>query len=225
MADNQQKMNKRAIIIGASGLIGKELLTLLLNHQEFESIKVYVRKPLNIKHQKLTEIITNFNTIQELNNSIDGDIIFCCLGSTKSKTPDLNDYRKIDHDYPLFFAKEGLKNGLKQFHLISALGADAKSSNFYTKMKGETEDELKQLSIPSIYIYQPSFLSGNRTEKRPLEKVVLLVMKLIDPLLLGGLKKYQSINAITVAKAMINESIKNKKGIFVHKSDKIKELV
>ena len=218
-------MNKRAIIIGASGLIGKELLTLLLTHQEFESIKVYVRKPLNIKHQKLTEIITDFNTIQELNNSIDSDIIFCCLGSTKSKTPDLNEYRKIDHDYPLFFAKEGLKNGLKQFHLISALGADAKSSNFYTKMKGETEDELKQLSIPSIYIYQPSFLSGNRTENRPLEKVVLLVMKLIDPLLVGGLEKYQSINAITVAKAMINESIKNKKGIFVHKSDQIKELV
>ena len=218
-------MNKRAIIIGASGLIGKELLTLLLNHQEFESIKVYVRKPLNIQHHKLTEIITDFSKIQELRNGIDGDVIFCCLGSTKSKTPNLNDYRKIDHDYPLFFAKEGLKNGLSQFHLISALGADAKSSNFYTKMKGETEDELKQLSIPSIYIYQPSFLTGNRTENRPLEKVVLFLMKLIDPLLLGGLKKYQSINAITVAKAMINESIKNKKGIFVHKSDQIKELV
>ena len=218
-------MSKRAIIIGASGLIGKELLTLLLNHEEFESIKVYVRKPLNIKHHKLTEITTDFSKIKELRNSIDGEVIFCCIGSTKSKTPNLNDYRRIDHDYPLFFAKEGLKNGLIQFHLISALGADAKSSNFYTKMKGETEDELKQLSIPSIYIYQPSFLSGNRTEKRPLEKVVLLVMKLIDPLLVGGLKKYQSINAITVAKAMINESIKNKKGIFVHTSDQIKELV
>ena len=225
MADNQRKMNKRAIIIGASGLIGKELLTLLLNHEEFESIKVYVRKPLNIQHQKLTEIITDFSKMQELSNSIDGDVIFCCLGSTKSKTPDLNDYRKIDHDYPLFFAKEGLKNGMSQFHLVSALGANAKSSNFYTKMKGETEDELKHLSIPSIYIYQPSFLSGNRTEKRPLEKVVLFIMKLIDPLLIGNLKKYQSINAITVAKAMIDESIKNKKGIFVHKSDQIKELV
>jgi len=225
VADNQRKMNKRAIIIGASGLIGKELLTLLLNHEEFESIKVYVRKPLNIQHQKLTEIITDFSKMQELSNSIDGDVIFCCLGSTKSKTPDLNDYRKIDHDYPLFFAKEGLKNGMSQFHLVSALGANAKSSNFYTKMKGETEDELKHLSIPSIYIYQPSFLSGNRTEKRPLEKVVLFIMKLIDPLLIGNLKKYQSINAITVAKAMINESIKNKKGIFVHKSDQIKELV
>ena len=218
-------MNKTAIIIGASGLIGRELLSLLLEQKEFENVKIFVRKSIGIQHNKLTEIITDFTKLQSISGSINGDVIFCCLGSTKSKTPDLNDYRKIDHDYPLFFANEGIKNGLGQFHLVSALGANAKSSNFYTKMKGETEDELKQLSIPSIYIYQPSFLRGNRPENRPLEKVALFIMKLIDPLLVGNLKKYQSINAITVAKAMINESIKNKKGIFVHKSDQIKELV
>ena len=218
-------MNKTAIIIGASGLIGRELLSLLLEQKEFENVKIFVRKSLGVKHDKLTEIITDFSSLQSISKSINGDVIYCCLGSTKSKTPDLSDYKKIDHDYPLFFAKEGIKNGLSQFHLVSALGANAKSSNFYTKMKGETEDELKHLSIPSIFIYQPSFLNGNRTENRPLEKVVLFIMKLIDPLLVGNLKKYQSINAITVAKAMINESIKNKKGIFVHKSDQIKELV
>ena len=218
-------MNKTAIIIGASGLIGRELLALLLEQKEFENVKIFVRKSIGVKHIKLTEIITDFSSLQSISKSINGDVIFCCLGSTKSKTPDLSDYKKIDHDYPLFFAKEGIKNGLGQFHLVSALGANAKSSNFYTKMKGETEDKLKHLSIPSIYIYQPSFLSGNRTENRPLEKVALFIMKLIDPLLVGNLKKYQSINAITVAKAMINESIKNKKGIFVHKSDQIKELV
>lgn len=218
-------MNKKAIIIGASGLIGRELLSLLLEQSEFESVKIFVRKSLGIQNPKLFEIITDFSDLTSLSKSIDSEVIFCCLGSTKSKTPDLNQYRKIDHDYPLFFAEEGLKNGLEQFHLISALGANAKSSNFYTKMKGETEDDLKRLAIPSIYIYQPSFLSGNRTEKRPMEKFALSVMKLIDPLLVGSLKKYQSISAITVAKAMINESIKNKRGIFVHKSDQIKELV
>ena len=218
-------MNKTAIIIGASGLIGRELLSLLLEQKEFENVKIFVRKSLGVQHNKLTEIITDFSSLQSISKSINGDVIFCCLGSTKSKTPDLSDYKKVDHDYPLFFANEGIKNGLDQFHLVSALGANAKSSNFYTKMKGETEDELKHLSIPSIFIYQPSFLNGNRTENRPLEKVVLFIMKLIDPLLVGNLKKYQSINAITVAKAMINESIKNKKGIFVHKSDQIKELV
>jgi uncharacterized protein YbjT (DUF2867 family) len=148
-------MNKTAIIIGASGLIGRELLSLLLEQKEFENVKIFVRKSLGVQHNKLTEIITDFSSLQAISNSINGDVIFCCLGSTKSKTPDLSDYKKIDHDYPLFFAKEGIKNGLSQFHLVSALGANAKSSNFYTKMKGETEDELKHLSIPSIFIYQP----------------------------------------------------------------------
>lgn len=218
-------MNQKAIIIGASGLIGRELLTLLLADSHFETVKIFVRKSINIKHPKLTEVISDFNDLNSLKSEFYGDALFCCLGSTKSKTPDLNQYRKIDHDYPLFFAEEGLKNGLQQFHLVSALGADAKSSNFYTKMKGETEEAIKRLGIPSLYIYQPSFLSGNRSEKRAMEKFVLSIMKLIDPLLVGSLKKYQTISAITVAKAMINESIKNKRGIFVHKSDQIKELV
>jgi uncharacterized protein YbjT (DUF2867 family) len=225
VADNQQKMSKRAIIIGASGLIGRELLSLLLEQAQFESVKIFVRKPLGIQHAKLIEILTDFSDLSTLSKSIESEVIFCCLGSTKSKTPNLIQYRKIDHDYPLFFAEEGLKNGLEQFHLVSALGANANSSNFYTKMKGETEEDLKLLNIQSTYIYQPSFLSGDRTEKRPLEKFALSIMKLIDPLLVGSFKKYQSISAITVAKAMINESIKNKRGIFVHKSDQIKELV
>ena len=92
-------------------------------------------------------------------------------------------------------------------------------------MKGETENDLKKLGIPSLHVYQPSFLRGNRNENRPIEKVVLVLMKVVDPLLIGSLKKYRSIAAEDVAKAMINESIKNKKGIFVHQSDQIKELV
>lgn len=218
-------MKKKAIILGASGLIGSELLTLLLSDSNFESVTVFVRQSLNINHPKLKEIITNFQDLDSLKNNITGDMIFCCLGSTKSKTPNLKQYKKIDHDYPLYFAKEGLRNGVQQFNLVSALGADAKSSNFYARMKGETEDDLKNLSLSTINIYQPSFLSGKRKEKRPLEKVALSIMKLIDPILVGSFKKYQTISAVTVAEAMINESIKNKKGIFVHKSDQIRELV
>ena len=178
-----------------------------------------------ISHPKLTQIITDFEHLELKKEEIKADVIFCCLGSTQKKTPDLNIYKKIDHDYPLYFAVEGQKNGMQQFHQVSALGANAKSSNFYTKMKGETENDLKKLGIPSLHVYQPSFLRGNRNENRPLEKVFLVLMKVIDPLLIGSLKKYRSIAAEDVAKAMINESIKNKKGIFVHQSDQIKELV
>lgn len=217
-------MKKSAIILGSSGLIGSNLLTLLLENSNFESVKIFVRKILPIQHQKLIQILTNFEELGAVKNEIKADVIFCCLGSTRKKTPDLQEYRKIDHDYPIYFAEEGLKNGLTEYHLISALGANSNSSNFYTKMKGETEDAIKNLEIPSLYIYQPSFLKGNRTENRLGEKIALIVMKLIDPLLMGSLKKYKTIAAEVVAKAMINESIKNKKGIFVLESDKIKEL-
>jgi uncharacterized protein YbjT (DUF2867 family) len=217
-------MKKTAIVLGASGLIGSNLLPLLLENSNFESIKIFVRKTLPVQHPKLLQILTNFEDLEAVKNEIKADVIFCCLGSTKSKTPDLKKYRIIDHDYPIYFAEEGLKNGLTEYHLVSALGANSKSSNFYTKMKGETENAIKKLDISSLYIYQPSFLKGNRTEKRLGEKIALLVMKLIDPLLMGSLKKYKTIAAEVVAKAMINESIKNKKGIFVLESDKIKEL-
>ena len=217
-------MKKTAIVLGASGLIGSNLLPLLLENSNFESIKIFVRKTLPVQHPKLLQILTNFEDLEAVKNEIKADVIFCCLGSTKSKTPDLKQYRKIDHDYPIYFAEEGLKNGLTEYHLVSALGANSKSSNFYTKMKGETENAIKVLDISSLYIYQPSFLKGNRTEKRLGEKIALFVMKLTDPLLMGSLKKYKTIAAEVVAKAMINESIKNKKGIFVLESDKIKEL-
>ena len=218
-------MKTSAIVLGASGLIGSHLLSLLLKEPRFDSIKVIVRKLLPFQHPKLIQIIADFEHLELKKEEIKADIIFCCLGSTQKKTPDLDLYKKIDHDYPLYFAREGLKNGLSQFHLVSALGANSKSTNFYTKMKGETEEDLKKLSIPSLHLYQPSFLQGDRNENRPLEKLTLVLMKVIDPLLIGSLKKYRSIAAEDVAKAMINESIKNKKGIFVHQSDQIKELV
>ena len=215
---------KKVIILGASGLVGSEVLKLALINNEFDEVKIFVRKPISIKNPKLTQILTNFDELDLIKSEINAEIIFCCLGSTKSKTPNLQDYKKIDHDYPLYFANQGLKTNLYQFHVISALGANPNSSNFYTKLKGEIEDALKGINIPSLYIYRPSFLVGKRKEKRPLEKIALLIMRLINPLLMGRLKKYQTIDASIIAKAMINESIKNKRGIFVLESDKIKEL-
>ncbi|MBD3748425.1 MAG: nucleoside-diphosphate sugar epimerase [Sphingobacteriales bacterium] len=216
--------NKKVIILGASGLIGSELLTILLHSDAYSEVTAFLRKPLTVQHPKLKQEITSFDDLEELKTKIKADVIFCCLGSTKKKTPNLKDYKKVDHDIPLFFAKEGLTNHLLQFHLVSALGAKANSSNFYTHLKGEIEQDLKMLAIPSLFIYQPSFLDGDRKEKRPLEKVMLGLMKLINPLLVGSLKKYQSIKAKDIAKVMFNESIQNKSGIFVFKSDKIKEL-
>ncbi|WP_234461816.1 NAD(P)H-binding protein [Pedobacter segetis] len=214
----------RAIVLGASGLIGSNLLSGLLISDCFNEVTVFVRTALNQKHPKLKQVITDFKNLKELTGSINADIVFCCLGSTKKKTPDLEKYKYVDHDIPLFFANEALANGAKEYHLVSALGANPNSSNFYAKLKGNIEKDLKSLNFPSLYIYQPSFLEGERDENRPLEKMMTPIMKALNIILIGPLKKYQSIAARDVAKAMVNNAIKNKRGIFVIESDKIKEL-
>ena len=200
-------MSKKAILLGASGLIGSCLLELLLASDRFSSVIIFVRKPLGLKNKKLTEVVTDFSELSKLKELINGDIVFSCLGSTKSKTPDLREYRRIDHDIPVTIAKYAEENHVAQFHLVSSLGANSNASNFYSKMKGETEDDIKKASISSIHIYQPSLLRGKRKEDRFLEKLALQITKVIDPLLVGSLKKYRSIEIEKVAQAMFNQSL------------------
>ena len=217
-------MSNKAIIAGASGLIGSKLLDLLLQSPDYNEVLALVRKELPVKHPKLTQFVVDFDKLDDYSNSINGRAIFCCLGSTKKKTPDLSVYRKIDHDYPVKLAELAKKNGVEQYHLVSALGANSKSSNFYTKMKGETEDSVQLVGLKSLHIYQPSLLTGDRKEHRAMEGFFTVLMKIINPILIGGLKKYRSIPAETVAKAMLNQSLKEEGGVFIYPSDKIKLL-
>ncbi len=216
-------MAKTAILLGASGLIGSHLLERLLKSEKYSKLTIFVRKKLP-EHPKLNQVITSFETLDYLSEVIDAEVIFCCLGSTKRKTPNQKDYRYVDYDIPLFFAQAGQKNGTRDYHLISAMGANATSLNFYSKMKGELEHSLKALRYQSLHIYRPSLLKGERSEERTMERFAIQVMKLADPLLFGPLKKYRSIDGKDVASAMFNESNKNKKGIFVHNSEQIKKL-
>lgn len=218
-------MSNKAVIAGASGLIGSHLLEILLNEPFYQEVLVVVRKELPMDHKKLVQLVIDFDHLDEFTKSITGHALFCCLGSTRKKTPDLAIYRKIDHDYPLKLAQIAQQNGITHFHLVSVIGADPISSNFYTKMKGETEQDIQKVGIKCLHIYQPSFLTGGRQESRPGERFALGIMKFLDPLLFGGLKKYRSIAAETVARAMFHQSLKTEEGIFVHPSDKIKLLV
>jgi uncharacterized protein YbjT (DUF2867 family) len=215
---------KRVIIAGASGLIGSELLKLLLEDRNIGEVVALIRSPLPVNNSKLLQIIVDFDSLQNWKNVIYGDALYCCLGSTKMKTPDLNDYRRVDHDYPLSLAKIAEENKIPQFHLISALGADRNSKIFYSKLKGDTEADIKSLSIQSIHIYQPSLITGNRKEKRRFEKSMIWIMKLLNPILIGALKKYRSIQATTVAQTMINQTFKNLEGIHIYPSHIIQKL-
>ncbi|MVN22780.1 NAD(P)H-binding protein [Mucilaginibacter arboris] len=217
-------MQYKAVIAGASGLIGGLLLKHLLDHHDYDEVVVLVRKELNFRHQKLKQLIVDFDRLEHYEQDINGHALFCCLGSTKSKTPDLSIYRKIDHDYPVQLAKIGAKNSMQQFHLVSALGANINSTTFYIKLKGETEADVKQVKLRRICISQPSLLTGNRQEKRITEQFATVIMKIINPFLIGKLQKYRSIPANTVALAMLNESLKSNPGIFTYTSDQIKKL-
>jgi len=157
-------------------------------------------------------------------NALTRNALFSCLGTTNAKTPDKTVYRHVDHDYPVHLAQLALKNGIQQYHLVSSIGADVGSSFFYTKTKGETEVDIRQIGLPALYIYRPSMLTGNRQEKRSMEKALIALYKIIDPLLFGSWKKYRSIAGETVAMVMYKQSTKNNTGTFIYESDQIKQL-
>ena len=217
-------MAYKAIIAGASGLIGSKLLPLLLQHTDYDEVLVLVRKQLPLTHKKLVQAVIDFDKLDDYSSMLTGRAVFCCLGTTQKQTPDRKQYYKIDHDYPVQLARIAKANGVPHFHLISAIGANAASSNFYLKMKGETERDVMAADVKSLHIYQPSFLKGRTDGSRPAENFINGFMNLINPLLISDLKKYKSIKSETVAQAMVNQSLNAQAGVFIYPTDKIKKL-
>jgi len=217
-------MSNKAVLAGASGLIGSKLLSILLQEPFYDEVLILVRKELPLSHKKLVQLVINFDRLEEHASAITGHAVFCCLGTTQKKTPDPTVYYRIDHDYPLKLAELAKQNGIRQYHLVSSLGANARASSFYLKTKGQTENDIQKIQLKSLNIYEPSFLTGDRAEFRWVDPLLTGLMKIINPILFGSLRKYRSISSETVAKAMFNQSLKNEEGIFVHPSDKIKLL-
>lgn len=214
---------KTAVIIGASGMVGSQVLEVLLKDDSFKLIKSLVRKPSGISDPKLQEVIVNFNNSMDYSQKFgEGDVIFCCVGTTQKKVKgDKEEYRKVDFDIPVNAANIGIENGFQQYYLVSAIGADQKSSNFYLKLKGETENAIKEISFKSIGFFQPSILLGNRTENRPGEHTMQKLMKFFSRLLIGSFKKYRAIDARDVAKAMIKASHEEKAGVHWYKYEEM----
>lgn len=213
-----------AIIAGATGLIGNSLLHQLLDDPGYTKVTVVVRKEIPMQHTKLEQLVVDFDRLDNHEDHIKGDVVFCALGTTKSKTPDQEQYRKIDYQYPLDIAFIAQQNGASQYHLVSALGASEKSSIFYSRLKGEVERDLKSIPFKTIHIYRPSLLDGERKEHRSAEGIMIGLMRVLNPLLIGSLKKYRSIKIEKVASAMLKQSLKPLNGIFIYDSDEIEQL-
>jgi uncharacterized protein YbjT (DUF2867 family) len=197
-------MSKSIIIIGASGLIGNEVLKLALENNEIEHITILVRNSLHLNHPKLIEVITDFKNLKDLETKIKCDALIFCLGTTRKKTPNPQEYKNIDFGLTINIAQLAQKQNVQQIHLISAIGADPKSKIFYNKLKGETEQALIKMDFPQTIIYRPSLLIGKRSEFRLGELIAQKLAPVFDVFLIGSLKKYHSISSNTIAKAVLN---------------------
>ncbi|MCC8359424.1 NAD(P)H-binding protein [Salinimicrobium sediminilitoris] len=194
---------KTAIILGATGLTGGELLHKLLEDDRYSKIKLFSRSSTGVKNDKIEEHLVDLFELGKHSEDFNADEVFCCIGTTQAKTPDEETYYKIDHGIPVEAAKLAKENGIPRFMVISALGADPDSRFFYNRTKGEMERDVLAQGIPETYIFEPSLIAGNREENRPFEAAWKKVMSVGNHLLVGPLKKYRSIHAGSIADAMI----------------------
>ena len=217
-------MPVKAIVLGASGLTGSNLVSYLAADSGYNEIVLLVRRTLNINSPKIRQKTINFDALDEYHDEINGQVVFSCLGTTRSQVSDNEEYYKIDFSYPLEIAHHACKNGAEQFHIVSSLGANKDSRNGYLKLKGELEEALQTIPFKSLHIYRPSFITGERSKKRLTDLLLIPVMKLINPLLTGGFKKYRSIEAASIARFMVKQASDDLSGVFIYESDQIQEI-
>ncbi|OAV75515.1 putative NADH-flavin reductase [Bacteroidales bacterium Barb7] len=199
---------KKAVLFGASGFVGSYLLDELLNNPDYEEVIVVVRKNLNINHPKLSVLIGDYHSLPDLKEQIVADDVFIVLGTTKKKTPKQAEYYQIDHDYPVLAAKMAQENGATSVFVVTAIGANPKSSVFYVRTKGEAERDITALNFEHTHIFRPSMIMGNRKEKPLVEKIMSGIWLVLNPLFIGNANKYKGIRGENIAKAM-NNAAKN----------------
>ncbi len=215
--------NKSALIVGATGLIGGELLQILKNHPYYQKVYVLTRRPLSIGHERVTEVVANFDELKS-GDLPEIDDIYCCLGTTMKKAGSKSAFRKVDYEYPIKVGQIGKEKGAQQYMLVTALGADKNSRFFYNEVKGEVEEAVVGLGYQAVHIFRPSLLLGDREEKRTGEHIAQLVMNVVSPLMLGPLKNYRPIEGKHIAEAMFIAAKQNLEGTHLFEPGKIKVL-
>lgn len=192
-------MSKVAAIVGSTGLVGGYLLEYLLKSDEYEKVISYSRKPLTIEHPKLEMVLCDLLDEEAFTQPILAEDLFCCIGTTQAKTPDLSVYKNIDYGIPVRMAQAGFEGKMRSFLVLSSMGANDQSKIFYSRIKGQMEKTLMSMPIPRLHIFRPSLILGKRNEQRIGEIIGKFFMTtfgwLIPP-------KYRAIQAATIAKAM-----------------------
>ncbi|NQZ75095.1 MAG: oxidoreductase [Ekhidna sp.] len=208
-------MRKRsAVVIGASGLIGRQLVRLLVSDERYDLITVIVRRSLNLSDQKIKEIILeDFSRLSDITSDISGNDYFCTLGTTIKKAGSKKAFLQVDVEYPLIFGQNARNDkSFRQFLIVSAVGANASSMIFYNRAKGEMEERLQKLGLDALKIFQPSLLLGDRDEFRFLEEVAKIFSNIASLFIIGSKKRVGAIRDGEVAKAMIEVACEDKEG-------------
>lgn len=214
---------KTAALIGATGLVGGELLSLLLDDDYFKKVRILIRRPFMMNHPKLEKKLVDFTDADSLLVDLDeSDAVFCAVGTTLKKVKGNKDaYRRVDYDIPINVARYCKIMNCKNYIVVSAVGADSKSRNFYLKLKGEVENILSKVGLESTYIMRPSMLLGKRNEFRFGERVTIPLIRNISFLLPS---RYKPIEARDVAKAMLAAAKKHEKGFYICEYKQMKRL-
>ena len=205
-----------AIVAGATGLVGGECLRQLLACPRYERVIVVTRRELGAaaRHDKLREMVVEFDRLGEAKARLRGDHVFCALGTTIRKAGSQAKFRAVDYEYPLRLAQLTRQNGARHFSIVSALGASRSSPFFYSRVKGEVEEGLRQMGWPSLAILRPSVIAGERAESRPLERVSEHLLRLAPA-------TWRPVPARDIARAMIAVALREPSGVTVVESRQI----
>ncbi|MDC0622202.1 NAD(P)H-binding protein [Flavobacteriaceae bacterium] len=214
---------KQVTLFGATGLIGSYLLEFLLKDSETHLINVVGRNPFHLQHDKINNIVIDFQDLSSISDSITGsEVVFVSIGTTMSKVNrDKQKYKSVDFDIIFNVANACKQKNINQLIYVSSLGANSNSSNFYLRLKGEIEEAVAELNLTSTSVFRPSVLLGKRNESRPGEKLLQFAMPLLDFMIPSNSK---AIKAKDVAKSMFNTSKNYNSGVRIYHYNEIKEL-
>jgi len=214
-------MKLTANVIGASGLVGKKLVEQLLENENFEKVRIFVRRNSGIIHSKLEQQIVDFRNTETWKKQLAGDVLFSALGTTLKQAGSKEKQYEIDFTFNLNFAQKAKENGIENYVLVSSVGANTKSSVFYTRMKGELDDAVAKIGFTNFAILRPASLSGDRKERRISEEISVPVLNFLTRFMM---KKYQPIGDKTVAKAMINAALQKNENKTIWEGNEVFEL-
>ena len=216
-------MARKAILAGGTGLVGSHLLNALLANKAYDQVTMLARGPVDIQHPKLLTLIVDFESLADYAEQLVGDDIFCTLGTTLKQAGSLAAFRHVDYDYVHQLAQL-TQGGGRQFLLVTAMGANARSKIPYNRIKGELEAAVSALDYSAVHLFRPAMLAGRKTKHRLAEKLTLAVMTIVNPLLVGPIRRLRSIHGAVVAQAMVAVALSGPTGINTYPSDEIQRI-